>query len=59
MSTPHDQTLSFRLPRSLYDRIEDLRAKMTKRTVGVSVDRAGVLRMLLERGLESAEKDLA
>lgn len=58
MNTQHDQTLSFRLPRSLYDRIEDLQARMAKRTVGVAVDRAGVLRMLIERGLESAEKNL-
>lgn len=50
--------ISFRLTAALYDRIEALRVSMSNRA-GVEVDRAKVLRMVVERGLAIVESELA
>ncbi len=50
--------LSFRIDQGLCDRIEAARAEMTKRSAGVEVERARVVRLCIDKGLELVEREL-
>jgi len=50
--------LSFRIPQKMSDRIEAVRSQMAKRNIGIEVEKAQVVRLLIERGLDYVEKEL-
>lgn len=54
----HEVHLSFRIPVKLSERIEAVRAQMAKRNIGIEVEKAQVVRLLIERGLDYVEKEL-
>lgn len=55
---PTKQT-TFRLPVALLVRLDHLAAIMTQTRPGISITRADVVRMLLLRALEIAEREVA
>lgn len=54
----HKEHISFRLPQDLLRRIEAVRSQMAAHVAGIEVDRAKVVRLLLERGLASLEQEM-
>lgn len=54
----HEVHLSFRISKELFDRIEAVRTRMAERNVGIEVERAQVVRLLIRRGLDQVEKEL-
>lgn len=55
----HEVHFSFKAPKVLSDRIEALRTKMAERNIGIEVGRAQVVRLVLERGIDAVERELA
>ena len=59
MSDSQDAQISVRMPQDLLDRVEDLRPRMEKASVGVSsVSRSEAIRTALLRGVEALEDEL-
>lgn len=53
-----DRQLVVRLPTPLRQRVEAIRAALTKRAGGVEQVTAHIVRQILERGCESIEREL-
>lgn len=50
--------LNFHVSENMYDRIEKIRSKMAEHSVGIKVERAKVVRLIMERGIEVIESEL-
>lgn len=53
-----DTTLTVRLPHDYRKRLETIQAEMSKRLSGVGLRWSQVVRLALERGAETIEKEL-
>ena len=54
----HDAHVTVRVPHDFRSRLDVIQAEMSKRLSGVEIDWSKVVRLALERGAETIEKEL-
>ena len=59
VGSPKDRQLGVRLPADLHARLEWVREALSKRAGGLDLVTSHVVREVIERGLDSMERDLS
>ena len=59
MTKNHEIQISFRIPTLTSNRVEKIRAEMTRRNLNVEVEKSQVIRLAIDTGLDLLEKKLS